>query len=158
MRISSKARNALRLMIDLADHCEPCEPIRLKEVADRQGISKRYLETVAVQLKNANLVLAISGRGGGYRLVKPPADISVGDIVRAIMGELNIVECVNTPEICPRSPVCPSRKVWQALHEQIVEVLGGYTLADLSEQDIDQDLFCQSSWSLNGRNCHGGSQ
>ena len=139
-------------MIDLADHSQLREPIRLKEVAARQRISKRYLETVAAPLKNARLVLAVSGRGGGYRLVRPPEHIAVRDIIRAIMGEFNIVECVQTPEICPRSKVCPTRKVWQVLHDQIIEVLGQFTLADLSEQGLDESLLCQSNWVFSGQN------
>jgi Rrf2 family transcriptional regulator, iron-sulfur cluster assembly transcription factor len=145
-------------MIDLADHGEPNQPVRLKEVAARQGISKRYLETVAAPLKKARLLIAVSGRGGGYRLVRSPEEISVGQIIRAIMGEFNIVECVQTPDICPKSPVCPTRKVWVTLHDKILEVLGGFSLADLSEMDLDADLLCHSNWTFAGQTCHSEVQ
>ena len=127
-------------------------------MAARQGISKRYLETVAGPLKKARLLRALSGRGGGYRLARTPEKITVEEIIRAIMGEFNIVECVQSPDICPKSSVCPTRKVWVVLHDKIIEVLGGFSLSDLSEKNLDPDLVCQSHWAFAGHTCHSEAE
>ena len=131
MKLSTRARYALRMMIDLADHKD--SP---KDIAARQQISKRYLEQLAISLKNAHLLNVTTGRGGGYTLRKDPKDIPVRDIVEAAIGPISIVDCVTEPDICERSPECPSRKLWVALNDQILSTLEGFSLEDLTERHL----------------------
>jgi Rrf2 family protein len=135
MKLSTRARYGLRLMIDLAANARGV-PVAMRDVARRQRISRRYLEQLAVGLKNANLIRSSSGRGGGYWLQQPPEGIRVGDIMAAIMGPVNIVRCVRSPEACYRAESCPSRKMWVLLNDRINEVLRSVSLADLREPDI----------------------
>ena len=136
MKLSTRARYALRLMIDLADHARPGSPTALREVARRQQISKRYLEQLATVLKHANLVVAAIGRGGGYSLPRRPEEIKVSEIVRATIGEINIVDCVAHKQLCDRAELCPSRDLWVELNRRIWDTLDGFTLADLSEKQV----------------------
>lgn len=135
MRISTRARYALRLMIDIASHALPGGTVKLRDVASRQQISKRYLEQLADTQKRADLVSTSPGRGGGYSLTRRPEDIRVGEIIAASVGAINVVGCVEHPEICQRSKDCPSRAMWVELNKKINEVLGGVTLAELCEQE-----------------------
>jgi len=135
MKISTRARYAMRFMIDLAANGAG-GPVILRDVARRQQISKRYLEQVAVTLRNANLVHSVQGRGGGYALPRPAKDIFVSEIMRATMGPINVVGCVVNPQICERSKACPSRTLWQRVNESIRGVLESVTLAELSEDGL----------------------
>ena len=137
MKISTRARYALRFMIDLADHFQGT-PIILRDVADRQQISKRYLEQLATGLKNANLVGSTQGRGGGYILPRPPEEIHVSEIIEASIGAINVVGCVNTPTVCSRSQDCPSRGMWEKVNNSINDVLNSVTLADLCEGPLEE--------------------
>ena len=136
MKVSTRARYALRLMIDLADHFEPGVPVVLRDIAERQQISKRYLEQLAMALKHAGLVLVSVGRGGGYALPRPADEIRVGEIVRATIGEINVVGCVRYPDSCDRAPACPSRAMWERLNEVILETFDRVTLDDLCERSL----------------------
>ena len=131
MKISTRARYALRLMIDLAGQEHTGSLTVLRDVAERQQISKRYLEQLATTLKNASLVSSAQGRGGGYSLPRRPSDISVLEIIEASIGPINVVGCVDHPESCPRADDCPSRRMWQLVNGSINEALGSVTLADL---------------------------
>ena len=147
MKISTRARYALRFMIDLADHYQG-SPVILRDVAERQQISKRYLEQLATGLKNANLVGSTQGRGGGYVLPREPDEIYVSEIIEASIGAINVVACVNNPKVCSRSDDCPSRSMWERVNKSINEVLESVTLADLCEgvlsiiPDIDGATPC----------------
>jgi Rrf2 family protein len=133
MKIATRARYALRLMIDIASNMAQGGPVKLRDVARRQRISKRYLEQLVMTQKNADLVSALSGRGGGYSLTKRPEDIQVGEVIAASIGAINVVGCVERPEICPRSADCPSRVMWCRVNEKINGVFDSVTLADLLE-------------------------
>jgi len=133
MKISTRARYALRLMIDLADHGGERMPIILRDVAERQQISKRYLEQLATSLKHANLVSTAQGRGGGYSLARPPDQILIADIIAASIGQINVVQCVREPRSCGRSSTCPSRRMWDRVNESINDVFESVSLEDLRE-------------------------
>lgn len=120
-------------MIDLADNGKQGRPVILKDIAARQQISKRYLEQLATALKNVNLVAATTGRGGGYTLPRSPDEITVTEIVRASIGDINVVGCVANPSLCTRAEGCPSREMWVRLNEAIHSVLESVSLADLQE-------------------------
>jgi len=137
MKISTRARYALRLMIDLADHDAEHVPVVLRDVAQRQQISKRYLEQLAMSLKSANLVSTAQGRGGGYSLARSPDQISMTDIIAATIGHINVVQCVLDPDTCSRADDCPSRKMWSRVNDSINEVFESTTLSDLCESRGD---------------------
>jgi len=132
MRLSARGRYALRLMIDLADRCA-ASPVTLKEIAARQGISKRYLEQVAAALRDANLIIASQGHGGGYRLQRRPEEIRVMEILTAAIGPLEIVRCIGAPHLCPTADDCPSRRMWARVNQQLRDALGNVSLSELRE-------------------------
>ncbi len=132
MKISTKGRYALRLMLDLALH-ENQDPVPLKDVAARQDISLKYLEQIISILQKAGFVRSLRGPQGGYYLAKAPADYTVGSILRLIEGDLCPVACLeDTPNKCPRKETCVTLRLWTELDEAIKGVIDKYTLADLS--------------------------
>lgn len=136
MKISTRARYALRLMIDLA-RVPRDRPVVLREIAARQQISKRYLEQLTIVLRNAHLIVTSTGRGGGYVLARAPEEIRVGEIIRATLGEINVVDCVGDQQACARAEGCPSRRVWAAVNERIRAAFDDFSLADLAQLDPD---------------------
>ena len=130
MKISTKGRYALRLMLDLALHSGG-EAIPLKEVAERQEISDKYLEQIVTQLSRAGLVRSIRGAGGGYLLTRAPEDYSVGEILRVLEGNLAPVSCANGTGCCDRAAHCVTLEVWQKIQDAVSGVVDHITLADL---------------------------
>jgi Rrf2 family protein len=119
------------MMLDVARHSESGKPISLAATSERIGVSHGYLEQLAIALRNARLIRGIPGRYGGYRLALPASQISIGDIVNATIGPICIVDCVDDPASCPRSPCCECRLVYAVINHRIAEVLNAYTLSDL---------------------------
>ena len=141
MRISTKGRYALRMLVDLAEHRE-AGFVSLKEIAERQGISRKYLEQI-IQIFNKTDVLRVNrGAQGGYMLAKPAAQYTVGEILRMTEGSLAPVDCVDRDPIdCPRSGVCPTLPVWRGLSKVVNEYLDGITLQDLVDQQHGADDY-----------------
>jgi len=131
MKLSTRGRYALRLMLDIARSGKDGRPVSLTSVTGRTDISRGYLEQLALPLRNANLLKAVSGRYGGYMLAKPATEITLGRIIEAAIGPINLVECVARPDDCMRSEGCECRMVYQLINRRITEVLDEYTLADL---------------------------
>lgn len=131
MRISTKGRYALRMMLDLATNYSG-DPIRLKDVAQRQDISEKYLEQIISILNKAGYVRSIRGPMGGYMLQKPPEQYTVGMILRLTEGSLAPVECVeNGSSMCAREDDCVTRMLWKKLNDAINSVVDHVTLEDL---------------------------
>lgn len=131
MKISTKGRYALRLMLDLAMN-ESKEPIRLKEVAERQDISDKYLEQIIAILNKAGYVKSTRGAQGGYSLKKSPAEYTVGMILRLTEGSLAPVSCVEDGEAsCDRSQGCVTVKLWRKINDAVNDVVDTVTLQDL---------------------------
>ena len=131
MKISTKGRYALRLMLDIAAH-DSGEPVRIKEIASRQDISAKYLEQIVAILSKAGYVKSIRGPQGGYRLTRKPEEYSLGDILRLTEGSLAPVECLEgETNQCPRAGDCITLLFWKKLDKAIREVTEGYTLEDL---------------------------
>ena len=131
MRISTKGRYALRLMLDLAVH-DTGENIALKTIAKRQDISGKYLEQIIALLHKAGLVKSIRGARGGYALYYPPEKYTVGQILRTAEGNLSPTDCVGengTP--CENKSTCVSFRLWEKLDTAINDVLESITLADM---------------------------
>ena len=131
MMISSRGRYALRVMIDLAEHAdEGCLP--MKEVAQRQSISLKYLEKIMPLLVAAKLVTGTHGKGGGYRLTRSPRDYPIGEILRLTEGDLAPVACLEcNAEKCVRTADCRTLPMWSALNRRVNEYLDSVTIADL---------------------------
>lgn len=131
MKISTKGRYALRLMLDLALN-NTGEYITIKSIAARQNISEKYLEQIISLLNRAGYVKSIRGAQGGYRLSKDPSDYTVGMILRLTEGSLVPVDCVEeSNEDCPRSMECVTRDIWVELYDAITSVVDRITLMDL---------------------------
>jgi len=134
MRLSTKGRYALRAMVDLAAHCEQA-PVPRKDIADRQDISPHYLEQLFAKLRDAGLIEAVRGPGGGYRLARRPDEITAGEVVRAVEDVLSPVAClIADPDLqCERAPSCPTQRVWKELGERASQYLDSVTVGDLCE-------------------------
>ena len=131
MKISTRGRYALRMMLDLAVNYNG-EPIRLKDISKRQGISDKYLEQIISILNKAGSVKSIRGPQGGYRLTKEPKDYTVGMILRLTEGSLAPVSCLDDEvNECERQNECATLLLWQKLNDAIKGVVDGITLADL---------------------------
>ena len=138
MMISSRGRYALRVMIDLAEHNNG-EYIPMKFVAERQGISLKYLEQILPVLSKNNLIECVHGKGGGYRLVRPAKDYSVGEILRLTEGSLAPDTCLQSGDDkpCPNGKHCKSFAVWSKLNYIINEYLDGVSLVDVIEGHVE---------------------
>jgi Rrf2 family transcriptional regulator, cysteine metabolism repressor len=131
MRFSTRARYALRLMLDVARNGGESAPVSLAAVAGRTDLSRGYLEQLATVLRNARLLKGMAGRAGGYRLAAPPSTISVAKVIEAAIGPISLVDCLDDPATCLRSDFCECRVVYRLINRRVVEVLEEYTLADL---------------------------
>ena len=137
MMISTKGRYALRVMIDLAEHCNG-EYIPMKDVVKRQQVSQKYVERIMTMLSKANFVEAVHGKGGGYRLNRSPDEYIVGDILRLTEGSLAPVACLDCDaEECERADQCRTLPMWKELNNRITDFFDGITIADLMKKDID---------------------
>ena len=130
MRISTKGRYAIRLMLDLAAH-NTGDPVRLKDVAARQEISDKYLEQIISVLNKAGFVRSIRGPMGGYVLTRRPEEYTVGMILRLTEGSLAPVECTETPGTCDREEECVTRILWNRIADAVNGVVDHVTLEDL---------------------------
>lgn len=134
MKISTKGRYALRLMLDLAMNGEEGNVIRIKDIAERQQISDKYLEQIISVLNKAGYVRSVRGPQGGYALKKKPEEYTVGMILRLTEGSLAPVPCVEDEELfCEREKQCATVEVWKRLNDAVNNVLDNMTLADLVE-------------------------
>jgi Rrf2 family protein len=134
MKISTKGRYALRMMLDLAEH-QNDGYVALKEIAQRQDISKKYLEQIVPILNGSGYLLTNRGSQGGYRLARSPEKYTVGKLLRLTEGGLSPVPCLEQhPNQCARSADCPTLPVWQGLDRVITEYLDGITLQDILDQ------------------------
>lgn len=134
MKISTKGRYALRMLIDLAEHKNDGY-IALKDIAARQNISKKYLEQIIPILNRADILLANRGFQGGYKLAKSPDKYTIGYILRLTEGSLSPVACLDQEPIeCSKSAECPTLPVWKGLKKVICEYLDGITLQDILDE------------------------
>ncbi|MBQ6428832.1 MAG: Rrf2 family transcriptional regulator [Oscillospiraceae bacterium] len=131
MMISTRGRYALRILIDLAEHQQDGY-ITLKEAADRQEISQKYLESIIKILVRADYVEGVRGKGGGYRLSRPANEISVQDVLQLTEGTLVPVACLEDgAKPCSRRADCRTISLWEGLDQVVSEYLSGYTIQDL---------------------------
>ena len=134
MKITTKGRYALRIMVDLAQQ-NPETFIPLKEISERQEISEKYSEMIIGLLSKAGLVYSSRGKGGGYKLVRPAEKCSVGSVIKASEGSLAPVTCLEHSEnICPNAGACKTLPMWTELERRIEEYLESVSIADLVNQ------------------------
>lgn len=134
MKISTKGRYALRIMIDLAMHNDGSF-ITLKDIAMRQEISNKYLEQIISKLNKAGYLETARGNTGGYRLAKEPKEYIVGDILRATEGDLTPIYCLVEEEECTRKEICKTHSFWKGLDNVISEYVDSKTLEDVLMSD-----------------------
>ena len=135
MKLSTKGRYGLRALIDLALYSEN-EAVSINSIAVRQNISVSYLEQLVGKLKKAELVKSLRGAGGGYMLARPANEISVGDVLRALEGDLEAVACPGNQESsgCEVSDLCVTRYVWQRINDSITQAVDSIMLDQLVEE------------------------
>ena len=134
MIVSTKGRYALRVMVHFALH-DTQDYIPLKEIAESEGISPTYLESIMTVLSKAGFVDAVHGKGGGYRLNRKPEAYTVGSILKLTEGSLSAVSCTTQgPAACSRSTCCQTKPMWDKLDSMIDEFFEGITLADLTKE------------------------
>ena len=135
MKIATKTRYALRVMIDVAAHDEEgCVP--LKDVAERQGISKKYLEQVVSPLVSQSLLKVTRGHKGGYQLTREPKEITCAQIVSATENGLELLDCLSGEVVCEREGICASKNIWGGLERTMTEYLESITLQDILDNNI----------------------
>lgn len=141
MLISTKGRYALRVLVDLAEH-QGEGYVPLKEIARRQDISEKYLESIVKLLVKARMLSGVRGKGGGYKLTRPPERYTVEAVLRLTEDSLAPVACLEEgAEPCARAAECRTLELWRGLGRLIREYLGGVTVADLVRRGADGDSY-----------------
>jgi len=141
MKISTKGRYALRMMVDLAQHSNEGF-ISLKDIAERQGISKKYLEQIVPLLNKSGVLRTNRGYQGGYMLAQPPEKYTVGNILRITEGNLSVVSCLEQePNLCPRQNECMTLYIWQGLNDVIAKYLDSITIQDIIDRASSGDDY-----------------
>ncbi|MHB8138145.1 MAG: RrF2 family transcriptional regulator [Smithellaceae bacterium] len=137
MKLSTKGRYGVRLMLDLANHFGE-GPVLLREISRREEISEKYLWHLINPLKSAGLINSTRGAHGGYELAKAPSDITVKDIFEVVEGPICLVDCIEKPAGCNRSDFCITRDLWEDASRALAETLAKTTLATLVERQKDK--------------------
>ena len=130
MKLSTRSRYGTRLMLELAEHY-PKGPLHLSTIALQQGISVKYLEQIIIPLKKAKYIQSVRGPKGGHILAKPPAEITIGEIVALLEEGASLAECSYNPNVCERSSICQTRYIWQEAAQAMFDKLDSITLADV---------------------------
>lgn len=135
MKLSTKGRYATRAMLELALRYGR-GPMLLREIAQSQEISERYLERIMTALVSFGLVRSSKGHHGGFSLAKPPGETKLREVIQAVEGDVTPVACVDDPKLCDRTDVCVSRDIWKKLKDAITEVLDSITLENMVEMHL----------------------
>lgn len=139
LQVSTKGRYALRVLVDLAEH-NTGEFIPLRQIAERQDISEKYLESIIVVFSKSGYVSGHRGKGGGYRLSKDPSDITVAEVLTQVEGDLAPVACLKAGRECKRAAGCKTLPMWKEYYELTKKYFGSITIADLMG-DGERDLL-----------------
>ena len=130
MKLSTKGRYGLRAAVDLALFAKD-EPISINTIAAREGLSESYLEQLFAKLKKAGIVKSIRGMNGGYQLARTPDSISVGDVLRALEGDMAVVDCPDNESECAKFGSCVTKYVWKRINNSINETMDAMTLQEI---------------------------
>jgi len=131
MRISTKGRYGLRVLLDLAIFGTKDKPRMLRDVATNQNISEKYLSRLVIDLRRGGLISSVRGAGGGYKLARPPKMITILDVLESMEGPVAIVDCLDRPDVCGRVHQCPPRILWSQINQKVRHLFAEYTLQDL---------------------------
>ena len=131
MKLSTRSRYGARLLVDMAQHTNN-GPLHLSDIAQRQGISVKYLEQIIIPLRKAGYIAGVRGPQGGYTLAKPLTEILIGDIVALLEEGDVLVDCAADASVCDRADTCITRFIWKEAARAMFEKLNSYTLADLA--------------------------
>ncbi len=137
MKISAKGEYAMRAMMFLCARFDSENVVQTEDIAEHQGIPKKYLVQILLQLKANGLVTSRRGAAGGYHLSKAPKEITVGDVLRAVEGPLMALPCMEEPhsDVCPLDDTCGLRPIWQNVRRKVTQVLDSITFQDIREQE-----------------------
>jgi len=130
MKISTKGRYGLRILIDLATH-DPQKPRAIHDIAQSQQISEKYISRLVINLRRAKMIRSVRGFNGGFHLARSPKEITLLEVLEVMDGPLAIVGCVDKPEKCPRSRICGVQAIWSELNEQMRGLMRAITLEDI---------------------------
>lgn len=147
MKLSTKGRYGMRLMLDLALYYGN-GPVLLKDIAERQEISEKYLGHLVAPLKTAGLINSSRGAHGGYMLAKEPAQITLKEVIRALEGSLSLAECINSPRVCRRVPACVTRDILEEMGEKMAEVLESTSLQDMASRAREKERLHALMYSI----------
>lgn len=147
MRLSTKTRYGTRAMVDIGEH-HSNGPVSLRELADRQGLSMKYMEQIVPLLKASGLIRSARGAQGGYVLAKEPTQISLHDIVHALVGSWSLVDCLDDDRLCDRAKECVTYEIWRDIQTAIYEVLDSTTLAEMIDRHKKKRKACRIHNSL----------
>ncbi|CCH48813.1 RrF2 family transcriptional regulator [Pseudodesulfovibrio piezophilus] len=136
MRLTTRSRYGTRMAVDIAQHCDN-GLVRIQDIAERQGVSIKYLEKLIRKLKDAGFIKSKRGPRGGHALARPASEIPMGEVVRVLEGDDSLVECRSGLDGCDRIEVCLTRRLWCEAAEAMYERLNSFTLADMLA-DVEQ--------------------
>lgn len=131
MKITAKARYALRILMDIALNEKRDRPRTIREIAEEQGIGEKFISRIVVSLREAGMIHSSRGPDGGFRLAKAPCDITLLAIIEALQGEISLVDCISANETCSRSATCVTRTVWSDVNLLIRSTLRTVTLEQI---------------------------
>ena len=138
MKLSTRVRYGTRAMIDVGLHCTE-GLVRLKDIAERLQVSRKYLEQQTSRLEAAGLLRSRRGARGGMNLARPPSEIRLSDIFQTLEGPIPLVECIDSPDQCPRSDTCAARCIWMEMGQLLTTFLESKTLEDLCGQQREKE-------------------
>ncbi len=137
MKISTKGRYGLRILLDIALYGDD-SPRLTRDIATSQNISEKYISRLVIDLRKAGLVKSVRGSKGGYTLGRFPEDITLLEVVETMEGRLNLVDCVLSPVVCEKASSCGVRKTWAEINGKIRDVLGEVTLKDIADKHREE--------------------
>ena len=132
MKISTKGRYGLRILLDLALH-QSEKPRLIRDIAESQQISEKYISRLVISLRKAGMIRSIRGVNGGFHLARLPEEITLLEILETMEGPISVVDCVSAPQGCSHSPNCAPREIWCKLNDDIRGLMRGTTLAEILE-------------------------
>lgn len=147
MRISTKIRYGARAMLELASRYGE-GPIELKEIAQKEDISIKYLEQVIVPLRTAGLVKSVRGSKGGYSLGKPPSEICLNDLVEILDGQINLIECLRDPKACQKVSSCVTRDIWGEVSDAINKIFRSITFEEMVNRKKEKEGKCPPMYQI----------
>ncbi len=146
MKLSTKGRYGLRAMVDIAEYSGN-DAVSIQQISERQNLSERYLEQLIRKLRTAGLLNSVRGAGGGYVLARDPSEISVGDIIRALEGDIKAVDCMGegTDENCGNADLCAAKFIWDRINNAIEDAVDSVMLSQLVEKSRELKKTCDKA-------------